>query len=528
MTPLQTGLPGPRAGQSSIEEHPAPLRGLKRKPTLRTWDGPEGLRIVPLRESIENKRLKFDDAASDPLPSMEPERFAPCGVDEVPSSSDGETSGEIDDCIGAMQRCIEDGTELSKENWAENGAEAQNKDSHVAFLLAAWYGRTDRIEAIAEHRPVRTDEHWNASLIAVSRGHAEAVKMLVKIGGDPDMDGWGCNGTLLTEAAQRGYRDVVRVLLDAGAEIERENDDGETALDLARAGGHDGVVDDLEVESKNAEWQADLEEEHLNSLTDILEEKIRGNGLLNHKKPPKWLAPEVVACFLERQKERKAAGTFDPQILSEVLRRKGFLLIEGLASLCADGESTENTVHRDADILQTYLGGGRLVPEAVRAMRFRQEVVTEYLNRRSGGADVSPVHYARLIACGMPLSQKPAAIPIDVRDENGLTPLMMVAFAGHDDMIDGLLNAGADVNARAANGNTPLMFAAASGHVPAVRKLVLKASPQNAAAALQAAKANNRRETAAILEQTIANAQARHAQPPGNAAQILNEYSWLF
>ena len=61
----------------------------------------------------------------------------------------------------------------------------------------------------------------------------------------------------------------------------------------------------------------------------------------------------------------------------------------------------------------------------------------------------------------------------NARGEDGMTPLMSAAQAGHAEPVKKLIAAGADVNARhAASGMTALMFAAQNGHAEVVDALV--------------------------------------------------------
>src|SRR5581483_2432582 len=66
-------------------------------------------------------------------------------------------------------------------------------------------------------------------------------------------------------------------------------------------------------------------------------------------------------------------------------------------------------------------------------------------------------------------------VAIDKQDEtNGSTALMWAAQQGHADIVELLLNAGADVNKQNNNGDTALIFATDKGHT-AIAELLLKA-----------------------------------------------------
>ena len=68
----------------------------------------------------------------------------------------------------------------------------------------------------------------------------------------------------------------------------------------------------------------------------------------------------------------------------------------------------------------------------------------------------------------------------DVRDENGMTPLMFAAATGHTECAEMLLDAGADVNARDNVGMTPLLFAALEGRMDALKLLLAKGADMQA------------------------------------------------
>ncbi len=58
------------------------------------------------------------------------------------------------------------------------------------------------------------------------------------------------------------------------------------------------------------------------------------------------------------------------------------------------------------------------------------------------------------------------------RGERTWTALHYAAFAGHAELVDRLIAAGADVNARSTNGSTALMMAAREGHAAIARRLL--------------------------------------------------------
>lgn len=74
---------------------------------------------------------------------------------------------------------------------------------------------------------------------AASGGYADIVKLLIEHGANVNAKS-SVGNTALTYACCGGYEDVVKILLDAGADVEHQNDNGHTPLMEAASCGHVG------------------------------------------------------------------------------------------------------------------------------------------------------------------------------------------------------------------------------------------------------------------------------------------------
>ncbi|MGH8671528.1 MAG: ankyrin repeat domain-containing protein [Burkholderiales bacterium] len=73
-----------------------------------------------------------------------------------------------------------------------------------------------------------------------------------------------------------------------------------------------------------------------------------------------------------------------------------------------------------------------------------------------------------------------SGIDVDIRSENGWTPLMVAAFNGREDIAHALIQRGANIRARDHNGYSPIHWAAFKGYNSVVELLISKGAGVNA------------------------------------------------
>eukprot|EP00127_Corallochytrium_limacisporum_P004265 Clim_evm210s157 gene=Clim_evmTU210s157 len=116
---------------------------------------------------------------------------------------------------------------------------AVNEDGETALMRACLAGHTGVARELVEKgaKVNMVDKDGYSSLHnASSRGHADLVEYLLSSKALPDTQSHKFKSTPLIAAASRGYRDVCRLLIEAGARLDYRNIIGDTAFDCAAEG----------------------------------------------------------------------------------------------------------------------------------------------------------------------------------------------------------------------------------------------------------------------------------------------------
>jgi ankyrin repeat protein len=314
------------------------------------------------------------------------------------------------------------------------------------------FGRTPLIQASAE-------------------GKTDVVKSLLEKGADInalDGDGW----TAMREASRNGHTEVVRLLLEKGADISTHDGDGWTALSLAAGGGRTEVVKLL------LERGADVNAQTWNG-TALHSAAERGHT-------------EIVKLLLEKGADVNARSKYNNQT---ALIRASFngrmdvvklLLNEGADVYAQDNYGgtaiAEAKKTGQPDIVLLLEKAGTKKPDAVASNKIAKSA-------RVSGADawdknsqlIQAVARGNVQAIQIALTN---GADVNTKTNDGRMTVLMWAVSNDDmNVVRFLLENGADVNLKGtAFGDTALMIALrhSGGKTEVIESLVAKGADVNA------------------------------------------------
>jgi len=276
-------------------------------------------------------------------------------------------------------------------------------------------------------------------------------------------------------AAKGGHLGVVKLLIEAGANVNLRDAEGKTALDLA------GERPDQAGSVKVAEWLKDRDprgREDMAENTTMDEEEtfivaIRG-GELGKVKSMLAARPGLIRSRRHGASPILIARYHGKQEIVECLRGLLPALDIFEAAALGDRETAERLLDGDGGLANAVAQDG-FGPLGL-ASFFNHDAVVRLLLARgarvdaasSNGMRVMPLHSAaaaRSVLIARLLLERGA--PVNARQGTsglGFTPLMEAALNGQPEMVDLLLEHGADRNMRDDKGQTAGDYARQNGH----------------------------------------------------------------
>ncbi|KAF7979104.1 hypothetical protein HWV62_43632 [Athelia sp. TMB] len=358
----------------------------------------------------------------------------------------------------------------------ENGAEVDAQCKHGTALQIASHQGHDIVVQLLLENGAEVDEQCGsgtALLRASSGGHADVVRQLLNNGADVNSsEGRRCRA--LWVASYKGHDTVVRLLLEAGADVDSTIHDGDNALHVASYEGHHAVVCLLLNNGCNVNAPAPAQGSALQAASQrghyaVVRELLKHGASVNTEEGYFGCAiqaasyagrKDVIQLLLDNGADVNVLGGHYGSAL-QAAAHKGYYSVARL--LLGNGAN----VHAQGGLHGNALNA---------AISEKHDQVVELLLNSDATAvqEGCPLHYA--------------------------------AYAGHQEMVQALLDTFADVNAESQNGShgSALQAASFAGHQAIVRLLLSYGADMNGpvgrhGSALQAASSEGHLEIVVLL-----------------------------
>jgi len=122
--------------------------------------------------------------------------------------------------------------------------ERRSRNGDTALMIAAFKTNQTAVQALLAKGAQVNQPGWTALHYAAASGHNGIVTLLLEKFAYIDAESPN-KTTPLMMAARGGHILTVKLLLDAGADATLKNEQGKTAIDLARQFGHSDIVEGL-------------------------------------------------------------------------------------------------------------------------------------------------------------------------------------------------------------------------------------------------------------------------------------------
>ncbi|XP_078600101.1 uncharacterized protein LOC144875153 [Branchiostoma floridae x Branchiostoma japonicum] len=336
------------------------------------------------------------------------------------------------------------------------GADLNKKDiwGHTALHIAAREGYPLIVKDLLHSKAdlyAQADDNYSALHFAASDNQLEVVEVLLSSGAAiNDTDKYG--DTALHSATSYGHVTMMKTLVEKGAEVNATNSYGKTPLYAAAFGGHDEALEYL------IDIGADPHAKDKQGDTALHWAAYHGHVKVVELLLSKGLDSNAKGCN-GRTAVHRAAERGQAQTLQVLLQAGG--------SPNMTNEDGETPLHiallRNPDVTQLLLEKG-----GDPSIKSEDGGTGLHLAAWTGNVDA-----LRLVL-------ETGKVDVDEKDFAGCTALHLASEQGHFEVVEVLIDIGADPHTRDKQGDTALHWAAYHGHVKVVELLLSKGLDSNA------------------------------------------------
>ena len=340
-------------------------------------------------------------------------------------------------------------------------------DSTTCLIQAAYMDDDhmvhELIRAGASVTAMNQQQKQRALHIACKEGHSSVAKALIEAGADingQDEDGT----TLLMQGAYRGDDQMVHELIRAGASATAKNKKLQTALHLAissrsrqaQGKGHSSVVKAL------IEAGADVNGQDEDGTTPLMQAACGDDDQMVHE----LIRAGASVTAMNKQWKQRALHIACMEGHSSVIKA----LVKAGADVNGQDEDGTTLLMEAA-----YRGDDQVVHELIRAGASVSAKNNKQQTALHTASNSESMWAPRKGFSSVVNALIEAGAKINGQDEDGTTPLMQAAYRGDDQMVHELIRAGASVTAKNNNQQTALFHLAISSRSWWAHSTVVKA-----------------------------------------------------
>uniref|UniRef100_T1IHG8 Uncharacterized protein n=1 Tax=Strigamia maritima TaxID=126957 RepID=T1IHG8_STRMM len=318
--------------------------------------------------------------------------------------------------------------------------------------------------------------------LAVEHGHLTIVKELLSIMADSQLKltKRGTGDTVLHLAARKHDLDILRMLVEFGAQVDAQNNDGQTVMHLAAADGDDPLMRFLLQAKANPNISDRLDRTPLHvaaekgntQVVDILTDKFKASVAERTKDGNTMLHiacmsghPDTALAFLRKGVPFQMPNRAGARAI-HTASKYGHVPV--VLALLLKGEQVDSKTNDNYTALHIAVEACR--PAVVEILLGHGAEV----DLKGGKNGETPLHIAARVVggekcAGMLLK---SGADVNAAGENGETALHIAARYGHLQMVELLLEDGANPNFQSKVGESPLHIAVRHCHYPVAAALL--------------------------------------------------------